>query len=294
MQNKPNLLNTQMTYVLLQPNIMKMCRFPDAGKTKPNKPNLLDEFSDITGRRLAVRTAAWLLLTIVLGKITPVLIIPLFYKCRPLANPGLKEKLLRLGKTCGIGIEQVFEIRLSKDTQKANAAVAGLGKGRRILLGDTLLENYSDEEIEAIFAHELGHIRLLHIWKILGVGAVISLASFYLTFLLFKAGSDFLGYNEIYDIGVFPLLALILMILGLILTPMQNGYLRHLEKQADIFALGRIQNRQSFVSAITKLATQNLSDPSPGRLAEILLHTHPPVSKRLRYAREEKNEKCAE
>ncbi len=239
-------------------------------------------------------TAAWLLLTVVLGKITPVLIIPLFCKCRPLANPGLKERLLRLAKTCGVGIEQVFEIRLSKDTQKANAAVAGLGKGRRILLGDTLLEKYSDEEIEAIFAHELGHIRLLHIWKILGVGAVISLASFYLTFLLFKAGSGFLGYNEIYDIGVFPLLALILMILGLILTPMQNGYLRHLEKQADIFALGRIQNRQSFVSAITKLATQNLSDPSPGRLAEILLHTHPPVSKRLRYAREEKNEKCTE
>ncbi|GAI25347.1 unnamed protein product, partial [marine sediment metagenome] len=79
-----------------------------------------------------------------LGKIAPVLIIPLFYKCSPLANRELKERLLRLSKNCGVGVEEVFEVQLSKDTQKANAAVAGFGKGRRILLGDTLLRNHSD------------------------------------------------------------------------------------------------------------------------------------------------------
>jgi len=230
-------------------------------------------------------TAAWLLLTIVLGKITPALIIPLFYKCSPLANTELKERLLRLGKSCGVAIEQVFEVQLSKDTQKANAAVAGLGKGRRILLGDTLLKDYSEDEIEVIFAHELGHVRMLHIWKILGLGAVVSLVSFYLTFLLLRAGAGFFAFNEIYDIAAFPLLALILMIVGLILMPMQNGYLRHLEKQADAFALNHIQNKGSFISAITKLGEQNLSDPSPGRLEELLLYDHPPISKRLRYAR---------
>lgn len=235
-------------------------------------------------------TAAWLLLTIALVKITPVLIIPLFYKCSPLADRELKERLLKLGKNCGVGIRAVFEVQLSRDTRKANAAVAGLGKGRRILLGDTLSKNYSDEEIEAIFAHELGHVRLFHIWKILGFGAVVSSASFYMTFLLFEAGVSFLAFSETYNIAAFPLLALILMAVGLMLIPIQHWYLRHLEKQADMFAINHIQNKQSFVAAMTKLASQNLSDPSPSRWEELLLYDHPPISKRLRYASTEKNQ----
>ncbi len=235
-------------------------------------------------------TAAWLLLTIVLAKITPVLIIPLFYKCSPLAEGELKERLLKLGKNCGVGIRQVFEVQLSRDTRKANAAVAGLGKGRRILLGDTLSKNYSSEEIEAIFAHELGHVRLFHTWKILGFGAVISLASFYVTFLLFKAGVSFLAFNEIYNVAAFPLLVLILIAVGLILMPIQQGYLRHLERQADMFAINHIQNKQSFVSAMTKLGSQNLSDPSPSKWEELLLYDHPPISKRLSYASTGKNQ----
>jgi len=230
-------------------------------------------------------TAAWLLITIVLGKITPVLIIPLFYKCSPLANNVLKGRLLSLSNECGMAVKDVFEIRLSKETQKANAAVAGFGKGRRILLGDTLLKNYSDEEIEAVFAHELGHIRLWHTWKILGFGTAVSLACFYLTYLLFEAGIGLFGFDHIYNIAAFPLLALILMVLGLFLMPVQNGYMRLLEKQADMFALGHIQNKEDFASAITKLAAQNLADPSPSKLVELLLYTHPPISRRLRYAR---------
>jgi len=239
-------------------------------------------------------TAAWLLLTIVLSKIAPVLVIPLFYKCRPLAKGELRERLLRLGKNCCVGIKEVFEIKLSKDTQKANAAVAGLGKGRRILLGDTLLKNYSDDEIEAVFAHELGHVRLWHISRILGAGAAISLASFYLTFLLFKAGIGFFTFDAIYDIAAFPVLALILMAVGLILMPVQLAYLRHLEKQADVFAIKHVENRESFASAMTKLAGQNLIDPSPSRLEELLLYDHPPISKRLRYLRTEENRESEE
>ena len=232
-------------------------------------------------------TAAWLLLTILLGKITPTLIIPLFYKCTPLLNTELKERLLGLSRNCGIKVKDVFEIQLSKDTKKANAAVAGLGKSRQILLGDTLLKNYSNEEIESVFAHELGHICLRHIWNILGFGTVTSLACFYLTYLLFEAGVNLFGFDYIINIAAFPLLALILMAVGLILMPIQNGYIRLLEKKADMFALSHIQNKQSFASAITKLGEQNLSNPSPSRLVELLLYTHPPISKRLRYTAKE-------
>jgi len=235
-------------------------------------------------------TAAWFLLTIVLGRITPALIIPLFYKCKPVANRELKERLLKLGESCGVGIKEVFEIQLSKDTRKANAAVAGIGKSRRILLGDTLLSNFSDEEIEAVFAHELGHVRLLHTWKILGFGAVASLVSFYLTFLLFQSGTSSLGFDEVYDIGAFPLLAFILMVVGLVLMPVQLWYLRRLEKQADMFATVHTEKPESFASAMTKLADQNLIDRWPGRVEELLLHDHPPVSKRLSYTKTEDNQ----
>lgn len=235
-------------------------------------------------------SAAWLSLTIVLGKITPVLIIPLFYKCSPLANTALKERLLNLSQNCGVEVKDVFEIQLSKDTKKANAAVAGLGKGRRILLGDTLLKNYSDEEIEAVFAHELGHVRLWHTWKILGFGTIASLACFYITYLLFGAGISLFGFGQIYNIAAFPLLALVLIASGLILMPVQNGYMRLLEKQADMFALSYIHNQKNFASAITKLGAQNLADPSPNKWVELLLYTHPPISKRLCYAKQELEE----
>ena len=96
--------------------------------------------------------------------------------------------------------------------------------------------------------------------------------------------------NQISDIAAFPLLALVLTAVGLILMPLQNGYMRLLERQADMFALDRIQNKQSFASAITKLGEQNLSGTSPSRLVELLLYTHSPISKRLRYAMEKAEE----
>jgi len=235
-------------------------------------------------------TLAWISLTVVLAKIAPALIIPLFYKCNPLEDVNVKERLFMLGKRCDINISDVFEIKLSKDTKKANAAVAGFGKCRRILLGDTLLSNYSDNEIEAMFAHELAHIRMFHIWKILGFGAVISLVCFYIAHLLLNIFMNLFIFSHIYDIAAFPLLSLVLLITGLALTPIQNAYMRYLEKQADMFALEQLQNKESFVSAITKLAEQNLIDPSPSKLVELLLCTHPPTSRRLRYVRE-KNQK---
>lgn len=228
--------------------------------------------------------AAWLFLNIVIGRIAPVLIIPLFYKCTPLADGQLKERLLELGKNCSLKIKNAYEIKLSRETKKANAAVVGFGRSRRILIGDTLLQNFSEDEIEAVFAHELAHLRLFHIWKILGFAALLSVAALYLTFLVYKVMLNLFGFSYVYDIAAFPLLVLILMIAGLLFMPVQNGFLRYLEKQADLFALEHINNRHSFISALAKLGKQNLSDPSPSRFVELMLYTHPPISKRLHYA----------
>jgi STE24 endopeptidase len=231
-------------------------------------------------------TAAWLLVTVILSKIAPILIIPLFYKCQPLSNDELQNILIQLGTRCGVRVKGVFEIQLSKETKKANAAVAGFGKGRRILLGDTLLTNYSADEIEAVFAHELGHIRLRHTWKILAFGTAVAMACFYLTSLLFYVTANRVGIGNVHDVAGLPLLLLLLLLVGFVLVPIQNGYSRHLETQADLFALAHTADSCSLASALTKLSVQNLSDPSPGRLVELFLYDHPPIAKRVAYCRD--------
>ncbi|HUV41065.1 MAG TPA: M48 family metalloprotease, partial [Sedimentisphaerales bacterium] len=201
-----------------------------------------------------------------------------------LADKQLQQNLLDLAKKCGVHIKQVFEVQLSTDTEKANAAVAGTGKNRRILLADTLLKNFSNEQIEAVFAHELAHIALRHWLKLTVFGTAVSLTTFYLTYLFFKPAAGFFGFSTVHDLAAFPLLLLVLTAIALVLIPLQNIYLRYLEKQADIFALSRVAIKEGFISAMKKLADQNLSDPSPGRIVEFLFYTHPPIAKRIRYA----------
>ncbi len=227
--------------------------------------------------------AGWFVLTIVLGKIAPVLIIPLYYKCTRIENGELKERLLKLSENCNVKVREVYEIQLSKETKKANAAVVGFGKNRRILLADNLQENYTVDEIEAIFAHELGHISLHHITKIFIFGAIVSFIVFYLAYLSLNRSIIFFGFEHVYDVADFPLLLLIFSIAGLIFLPVQNGFSRHLEKQADLFAVSHIQNSEDLASALSKLGKQNLSDPSPSKIVRFFFYSHPPISERVNY-----------
>ena len=230
-----------------------------------------------------VAMGGWFVLTIVLGKLAPVLIIPLFYKCTRLDKNELKERLLKLSGACNVKIKEVYEIQLSKETKKANAAVVGFGKSKRVLLADSLLAEYSDDEIEAIFAHELGHICLHHISKIFVFGAAVSFIVFYLAYISFDKSMVLFGFEHVYDVAAFPLLVLIFSLAGLIFLPLQNTFSRHLEKQADLFAVNHIENKENFASALSKLGKQNLSDPSPGKFVKIFFYSHPPISERISY-----------
>lgn len=225
----------------------------------------------------------WFAVVIVLSKIAPVLIIPLFYKCTKLDNDDLKQRLLKLSETCNVKIKEVYEIQLSKETKKANAAVVGFGKNRRILLGDTLKEKYSSDEVEAIFAHELGHMCLYHVWKIFAFGAAVSFAVFYLAYVSFDKSMVLFGFKQVYDVAAFPLLLLIFSLAGLIFVPVQNWFSRRIEKQADLFAIGHIRYPEHLASALSKLGEQNLSDPCPGRFTRIFFYTHPPIAERISY-----------
>ncbi|HJT54377.1 MAG TPA: M48 family metallopeptidase [Candidatus Angelobacter sp.] len=227
----------------------------------------------------------WLIflgLFIFFAQIAPVVLFPLFYKFVPLQNEGLKERLMRLGERAGTRVRGVYEWKLSEKTKKANAALTGLGNTRRIIVADTLLENYNDDEIEAVLAHELGHHVHGHILKMIVVEAIVTLAGFW-------AANEVLHYaidqqhmfEHMSDFANLPLLALVSTVLSVLLMPALNAYSRYTERQADLYCWKSVPSIAPYVSAMEKLNRQNLSESHPSRLVEILFHSHPPVSKRI-------------
>jgi len=227
----------------------------------------------------------WLIflgLFIFFAQIAPVVLFPLFYKFVPLQNEGLKERLMRLGERAGTRVRGVYEWKLSEKTKKANAALTGLGNTRRIIVADTLLENYNDDEIEAVLAHELGHHVHGHISKMIIVEAIVTLAGFW-------AANEVLHYaidqqhmfEHMSDFANLPLLALVSTVLSVLLMPALNAYSRYTERQADVYCWKSVPSIAPYVSAMEKLNRQNLSESHPSRLVEILFHSHPPVSKRI-------------
>ncbi len=232
-----------------------------------------------------VAAVGWFVLMVLISKITPAVIVPLFYKTYPLQDRELADRLLALAGRCGVRVRQVFEIKLSKETNKANAAVVGWGRNRRILIGDTLLTLCTNDEIEAVFAHELGHVALHHTWKLLAGAAASSLLGLYLLYLVLGPSARALGFAGPGAIATIPLLILWIAFFGLVTKPWQTAYSRRLEKQADLFILGKVETPEALTSALSKLASRNLSDPQPNRLVEVLFYTHPPIAKRIAYLR---------
>jgi STE24 endopeptidase len=229
-------------------------------------------------------TAGWLLVTLVLGRIMPILILPLFYKVTPFDDPQLLERLRRLTEGTGLTIEGVYRLHLSAETRKANAALAGLGKSRRVLLGDTLLEQFTPEEIEVVFAHEVGHHVHRHLPKMIVVSVILALVGFGLVDLILRTLAPALGYTGLADPAALPLLLLILAAFGLLMSPPQNALSRFFERQCDRYALERTGHREAYRTAFIKLAKINKSDPDPHPLVVSLFYDHPPIRARLAMA----------
>jgi STE24 endopeptidase len=232
-----------------------------------------------------IAAAAFFVVSIVLGQLAPVLIVPLFYKVEPIENAKLDARMRWLAEGTGITIEGVYRLGLSKDTQKANAMLAGLGRTRRVLMGDTLLEKFTPEEIDVIFAHELGHHVHKHIPKMIATGVVVSLAGFCLIdrVLVWWAGIPTAAEAPVASL---PLVMFTLTVFSLALSPLQNAISRFYERQCDRYALNRTQNPAAYRSAFWKLARLNKADTEPHRLEVIMLHSHPPISERLAMAGE--------
>ncbi len=219
--------------------------------------------------------------SVLLARIAPILFLPLFYRFDPLPEGPLKERIARLCAGAGLKFEGIFTFNLSKNTKKANAGFTGIGKSRRIILGDTLVREFSDEEIETVFAHELGHYKHRHIIIGIVTGVLSTFIGMYVASRFYGWSVAALHFASITDLEALPLLAIWLGLFGLVTSPISNMISRRHERQADAYAAAITKNGAAFASALRRLADTNLADPEPHPLVEFLFYRHPSIAKRI-------------
>jgi len=226
----------------------------------------------------------WLLMTFILAKVTPNIIIPLFYKYTPIDNQQLKKKIFALFDACHVNLKDVYAINMSTKTKKANAFLCGLGSNRRVVLSDTLIDSFSDEEIEVVVAHELGHYKHQDILKLLAVNTVFIFVGFYLVNLFLNSLVKQSQVAALHDIVLLPMFLFAFVVFGIFITPFINAFSRNIERSADKFSLLQTKNKEGFISLMEKLGKMNLAEYEPSRLIEMFLYDHPPINKRIKFA----------
>jgi STE24 endopeptidase len=218
---------------------------------------------------------------VLLVQLAPLLLLPIFYDFKPLDRADLVARLVQLADRAGARVMGVFEWRLGDKTRKGNAALTGIGQTRRIIISDTILAEHSDEEIEVILAHELAHHVHRDIWKGIALETTLIALGFYLADRLLAALAGSFGLTGKGDVAALPLLLLAAGAVSLTLLPVANALSRAHERSADLYALEMTRNAPAFVSAMKRLAAQNLAEEHPSRLVQMLFYTHPPVSARI-------------
>jgi STE24 endopeptidase len=221
-----------------------------------------------------------------LALIAPVWLVPLFYRLTPLPDGDLRARLLALAEHVGVPVTGVWVVDQSRKSRTANAAVTGLGHTRRILLFDTLLSEFTPGEVEAVLAHELAHQLHRDIRRALLVQGVLTLATFWVANGALRLGARLLGLAGPADIAGVPLFGLILLLTSLAALPMANGWSRHVEGEADRFALTTLPDPAPFISAMERLASLNLAERDPHPIEEFLLYSHPSIGRRIARARQ--------
>ncbi|HOK03395.1 MAG TPA: M48 family metallopeptidase, partial [Spirochaetota bacterium] len=223
--------------------------------------------------------------SVVLARLAPVIIFPLFYKFKELEDGEIKDKIKEVLAKANISITGIFSFNMSKDTKKANAGFTGLGKSKRIILSDTLINDFTPAEIAIVFAHEAGHYKHKHIIKNLIFSTAVIFLTLFVCGRLHALTVNAMGIPSISALESLPVLMLYLSIAGLLIMPLTNYISRRYEFQADEYAVKITKDKESFISAMEKLAGLNLADKDPHPAVEFFLYSHPSIKRRINAAR---------
>jgi STE24 endopeptidase len=228
-----------------------------------------------------------LVFSVLMSNLAPVLIMPLFNKYIPLEDEhaDLAERLLKLAEQADTRVRGVFKFDMSRQTKSANAALTGIGNTRRIVLGDTLIDEFTPDEIETVLAHELGHQVHHDLPLLIGFGTITTTVGLYLASLVLNWTITFFGFSGPADVAALPALGIILGAYGLLTMPLENAVSRWRESKADDYALSATGKTEAFASAFTRLANQNLGEVDPEKWVVFLFYSHPPLGERIEKAR---------
>lgn len=233
----------------------------------------------------AILAGATVPLIALVSNLAPVLIMPLFNRFEPLADEALVERIRRLGERAGVPIADVYRMDMSRQSEKANAFFTGLGNTKRIVLGDTMIDQFPPEEIEGVVAHELGHQVHGDMWRLIALAGAYGFGGAYaihrLTPLLIARTERRTGIRALGDQASLPLIGLVMTVVGVILAPLQAAVSRAMERRTDRFALALTGDGQAYAATMRRLATRNLADPDPPRLVVFFLGSHPPIAERI-------------
>jgi STE24 endopeptidase len=214
--------------------------------------------------------------------LAPILILPLFNKFTPLPEGQLRERLLKLSERTGFPAKTIQIMDGSKRSRHSNAFFTGFGRFRKIVLFDTLIQQLSEPELEAVLAHEIGHYKKKHIPKRLAWSAVTLLLTFYI--LAFLANQPWFyeafGFPPVHVAPAFLLFGLLSGLVTFWFSPLGNIWSRRHEYQADAYAAHTIKNPHPLIAALRKLSEKNLSNLTPHRLYSGFYYSHPTVLER--------------
>jgi len=230
--------------------------------------------------------AIFALLIVGLANLGPVLLLPLFYTVKPLERESLRMRLMALAERASARVLGVYEWGLAVKTKKANAALTGLAGTRRILVSDTMLADYSEDEIEVVLAHELAHHVHGDIWKGLIFESALIFGGCFVASRVLETLAGLAGLHGPADVAGLPLLLLAAGGVSLVMLPAAHAMSRAYERRADRFALELTKNPTAFVSAMRRLAAQNLAEEHPSKLVEWLFYSHPPINERIAAAQQ--------
>lgn len=232
-----------------------------------------------------VAWALGLVVTAVLGFLAPVLLVPMFYRFRPVRDAALRSRFESLASRAKVPIVGVFELRASEKTRRSNAAVMGFGRTRRVIVTDTLLQDFTPEEVETVLAHELAHQKQQDPIRGFLSGSLVSFVILALAGSVYAIASPFFGIPSLHDMAGIPLLAALLAIVSLPFRPIELRASRSREARADRFSLDLTNDPTNFIAAMVKLHDRNLGVADPRPWEKWLFYSHPTGRDRVELAR---------